>query len=170
MGRLWDFDNIMNADDTWGDAHNRYIFRSLWNIPNDAFTTQYVSLWLSINNEVYQGLTDFFNSILSSELCQALEQSIELNNKRWNTSNRLATENIELAHEYFSKRWLWLNQSIVQLTDGINSVEQIPDAHRQLQDSTGGSINPIFDLQGRQIYSSLEKGIYIQNGRKVVVR
>lgn len=170
MGCLWDFDGIMNVDDTWDDAHNCYIFRSLWNSPNDAFSMQYVSLWESINEEVYQGLTDFFDGFLSSDLCQAVERSIELNNKRWNTSNHLATEDIELAREYFSKRWLWLNEAISQLTDEITNVEQTPGTRRQLHDRAGGIVNPIFDLQGRQIGSSLKNGIYIQNGRKVVRR
>ena len=54
------------------------------------------------------------------------------------------------------------------LTDEITNVEQTPGTRRQLHDRAGGIVNPIFDLQGRQIGSSLKNGIYIQNGRKVV--
>ena len=168
MGCLWDFDNIMKENEAWDHAHNRYMFRSLLNSPNDAFTMQYVLLWQSANDYVYQGLTDFFDSFLASDLCQAVDQSIVLNNRRWNYSNCLASENINQARNYFSKRWVWLNQAIGQLT---NAIEQIPYTYNQPDDSVWGNDNPVFDLQGRRVYlPTLMKGIYIQNGRKVIIR
>lgn len=164
MAFLWDFDAIMYANDTWDDAHDRYFFHQMWNSSNTTFTMQYVSLWQSMGDEVYQGLMDFFDGFLASDLCKAIDSSVELNNKRWERYDLLATENIMQAREYFSKRWLWLNQAIGELANGINGMKQIPDDRRQLL-----STNPVFDLQGRRI-AQPTKGLYICNGKKILVK
>lgn len=164
MACLWDFDNIMYANDKWDDAHDRYFFHSLWNSPKDAFTKQYVSLWQSMGDEIYQGLTNFFDGLIASDLCQAIDSSVVLNNKRWDRSDRPVTENIKLAREYFSKRWQWLNQAISELADGTNGVEQIADNRRQQL-----STNLVFDLQGRRV-AQPAKGLYICDGKKILVK
>ena len=66
------------------------------------------------------------------------------------------------AIEAYKAAWPWSDfKEIVALTNNPDGILEI----KQLDDSQV----PYYDLYGRRIHQPLQKGLYIQNGRKIIV-
>ena len=116
MGPLWDFDVIMKSGG-WDEIHGRYFFKGLFASENRTFVRSYVSLWENNKEMVFDGLSHSLDRFLASDLRQAVDASIELNNSRWSAEmGRLPLSSVfvEAAKTYFNQRKVWLEENIDQ--------------------------------------------------------
>lgn len=116
MGPLWDFDVIMKSGG-WDEIHGRYFFKGLFASENRTFVRSYVSLWENNKEMVFDGLSHSLDRFLTSDLRQAVDASIELNNSRWSAEmGRLPLSSVfvEAAKTYFNQRKVWLEENIDQ--------------------------------------------------------
>ena len=116
MGPLWDFDAIMNSS-TWDSAHMRYWFSSLFNNVNKAFVSEYKQKWAALKATVFDDLSNHLNTFVTSEEGTAFNNSLVLDNTRWNTNNSTVTERVDNANSWFSTRATWLDYRINLLDD-----------------------------------------------------
>jgi len=117
MGCLWDFDVIMKSEG-WDEIHGRYFFKGLFASENKAFVRRYASLWKENKENVFDELRRYLDNYLSSELCQAVDASIELNNERWAALMYplpLSATFVQDATSYLTKRKAWLEENLTTL-------------------------------------------------------
>ena len=114
MGCLWDFDVIMKSEG-WDEIHGRYYFKGLFVSENKVFTNRYVALWDEMKDRVFHELSQYLDSYMESDLHQAVDSSIVLNNERWgdqSPSIPFSSDLVEAAKSYFDKRKIWLEKNI----------------------------------------------------------
>ena len=117
MGCLWDFDVIMKSEG-WDEIHGRYFFKGLFASENKAFVRRYISLWKENKDHIFLELKRYLDNYLASELCQAVDASIELNNERWASLMYplpLSATFVQDATSYFTKRKAWLEDHLTTL-------------------------------------------------------
>lgn len=117
MGCLWDFDVIMKSEG-WDEIHGRYFFKGLFASENKAFVRRYISLWKENKDHVFLELKRYLDNYLASELCQAVDASIELNNERWASLMYPLPHSatfVQDATSYFTKRKAWLEDHLTTL-------------------------------------------------------
>ena len=117
MGCLWDFDVIMKSEG-WDEIHGRYFFKGLFASENKAFVRRYISLWKENKDHVFLELKRYLDNYLASELCQAVDASIELNNERWASLMYPLPHSatfVQDATSYFTKRKVWLEDHLTTL-------------------------------------------------------
>lgn len=117
MGCLWDFDVIMKSEG-WDEIHGRYFFKGLFASENKAFVRRYTSLWKENKDHVFLELKRYLDNYLASELCQAVDASIELNNERWAALMYplpLSATFVQDATSYLTKRKTWLEENLTTL-------------------------------------------------------
>lgn len=114
MGPLWDFDVIMRSEG-WDEIHGRYFFKGLFESDNRYFVNRYAALWNDNKDKVFNGLLQYLDDYMTSELCQAVDAAIMLNNERWAAemySLPLSSVFVEEAKTYFYQRRQWLENAV----------------------------------------------------------
>ena len=160
MDCLWDLDVIMESEG-WDELHDRYFFGRMFHNSNRAFADCYIALWDELKDQVTDGILQFLDDYLQSELCQAVDTSIGLNNDRWALEQYalpFSADFIEKARNWFLVRRGWLDDAIHDPVS-ISPVLQNKDFQQ------------FYDLFGRKITSPQSPGrhaIYIQNGKKML--
>lgn len=160
MDCLWDLDVIMESEG-WDELHDRYFFGRMFHNSNRAFADCYIALWDELKDQVMDGILQFLDDYLQSELCQAVDTSIGLNNDRWALEQYalpFSADFIEKARNWFLVRRGWLDDAIHDPVS-ISPVLQNKDFQQ------------FYDLFGRKITSPQSPGrhaIYIQNGKKML--
>lgn len=116
MTTLWDFDAIMQMNDSWDSIHNAswFYYNSLFNSSNRAFIEKYQSRWNEISNTISNDIISFLNTNLSS-ICDDIDLSRKVDAKRWNTNFNTVQQNISTAQSWFSTRKTWLDIEIPKL-------------------------------------------------------
>ena len=165
MATLWDFNSIMRTTDNWARVHyNYFYFNELFNDPYTLFTHSYKQIWRENANTVFEELNQYLNDFAESKTAMYIDISRNFDHYRWNyTDTTTVEDNIKAATAWFAQRYEWLNNNIDTLWENISTIEKVRhDMHDGL----------IYDLNGRKMPSKqgLKPGIYIQNGRKIVVR
>lgn len=162
MGCLWDFEVIMKSEE-WDDIHGRYYFQRLFNNSDSTFTNRYKELWEENKDRVFDELLAFLNDYMNSDLKKAIDASIRLNNNRWARYTYklpLSSKFISKARNYFTNRKEWLDNAIRNLCSSkILSYPVSPDLP-----------GPYYTLQGIRVSHPIKGGIYIQNGRKRIIK
>ena len=160
MDCLWDLDVIMESEG-WDELHDRYFFGRMFHNSNRAFTDCYIALWDEMKDRVTDDILQFLDDYMQSELRQAIDASIRLNNDRWAREQYalpFSEDFIEEAQNWFLTRRGWLDYAIHDPVS-IRPVLQ----HKDSQQS--------YDLFGRRIanpQSLSRRAIYIQNGKKML--
>ena len=162
MACLWDYEVIMRSEE-WDNLHNRYYFGRLFNNSDFTFKKTYVELWNQNKHRVFDELLSFIDSWFESDLRNAVDLSIELNNDRWAKymyTLPLSAIFINEAKTYFNKRKPWLDNAINGISTsclwGVNASGSCADS-------------PYYNLAGKKVNTSY-KGIVIQNGKKRIAR
>ena len=163
MGCLWDYEVIMKSEE-WDDLHGRYYFHRLFNNSDRTYTNFYVELWNQNKDKVFSELFSFLNEYMVSDIRKAVDASIVLNNNKWARSMYklpFSSEFISKARNYFTNRKEWLDNAIMNLcSSGIESC----------MDSPVSNVPYYYTLQGQRVTHPVKGGIYIQNGKKRIVR
>jgi hypothetical protein len=128
---------------------------------NRAFVDSYVALWDEMKDRVTDDILQFLDDYMQSELRQAIDASIRLNNDRWAREQYalpFSDDFIEEAQNWFLTRRGWLDYAIHDPVS-ISPVLQNKGSQQS------------YDLFGRKIANpqSLSRhAIYIQNGKKML--
>ena len=114
MGNLWDFDSIFLIPDSWADAHTSkaHYFNILFNNKNELFKKTYKSIWKDINPDIFTKMNDFLTSFEESEIADCIDQSILLQNERWDTDFPFVSDEIEKSKSWFTSRQEFLDNLI----------------------------------------------------------
>lgn len=169
MGCLWDFDVIMQSQG-WDELHDRYYFGGLLHSADSTYAHRYIALWDELKDSVFEGIRQYLADYLSSPLRQSIDASISLNNDRWAREMHelpLSVDFVAEAMQWFGTRKPWMEEAV----HGITAVRPVRlDRNGQIADRKSPDL-PYFDLFGRRLSSPpAKKGIYIQNGRKVIFK
>ena len=169
MGCLWDFDVIMQSQG-WDELHDRYYFGGLLHSADSTYAKRYIALWDEVKDSVFDGIRQYLSDYLLSPLRQSIDASISLNNDRWASEMYalpLSDDFIAEAMEWFGTRKPWMEEAV----HGITAIRPVR-LNRNSQTVNGKYPDlPYFDLFGRRLNSpSANKGIYIQNGKKVIFK
>ncbi|MBR5803665.1 MAG: CotH kinase family protein [Bacteroidaceae bacterium] len=162
MGVLWDFDATFKCLNTWSYIHNiSYSFYFTKLLKRQDFYSTYITLWENIRSTLYDELISYLYDINQLKGI-AINESRQINKQRWDDNNTILATEIEDAASWLRKRFEWIN---VQLQSDVESIEDLPT-------SKENNTQTIYDLSGRKMDSerTLQKGIYIINGNKVVIR
>lgn len=160
MDCLWDLDVIMESEG-WDELHDRYFFGRMFHNSNRAFTDCYITLWDELKDRVTDEILQFLDDYLQSELRQAIDASIHLNNDRWAREQYalpFSDDFIEESRDWFLIRRGWLDYAIHDPVS-VGPVLRNKDSRQS------------YDLFGRKIVTpqSLRRhAIYIQNGKKML--
>ena len=169
MGPLWDFDTNFFQQDEWSRFHvsaANYLL-PLLRSPGKAFAKAYVKLWQEYSPVLEERMTAYLDSLEASPVGQGITRSRQFLRP---TSHVSVHENVEEAREWFRSRRLWLDEHISE----IDTMDTSPVAAPEMVN--GKSSNGIwYDLSGRRLSVSpassvLPKGVYIKDGRKVMVK
>lgn len=154
MGPLWDFDGSLVRDNTWGGIHNvEYSFYYTELLKRSDFLDLYYFLWDSIKVTLLDELAQYYETLIRTKgewinKCRKLNKEIY----SYDSGDTLQQE-LQFAYNWMEKRVDWINQQM-KTTD----IEDVC-----------GAVNEFYDLQGRKVENPV-KGIYIVNGKKVVIK
>lgn len=162
MGTLWDLDAAFNVTGGWSAVHGRsYSFYFDKLLKREDFYSYYISLWKELRNTLYDDLTQNLYDINLNK-GEAINKSRHLNYIRWDDNATTLITEIDDVAKWIKERIEWidtqLESDIVGIKHTISSEESV--------------ITTIYDLYGRKIddIENLQKGIYIINGKKVIIK
>lgn len=158
MGNLWDFDAIMQTPDTWSNSHRILYFGVLLDHPSGVFSRAYQARWNTVKGTLFTELMAFLKDFEASETGQAYDRSIPYDSYRCNREGKTLRQLTDEACQWLEARKQWLEHA-------INDTNFVGGATAR-RDSTAC----IYDLQGISLPDVSRKGIYIQNGIKVVMK
>lgn len=157
MANLWDFDTVCMNEGTWASIHYRYHFGDLLNSTNTLFKDTYVNRYHELSPAIFDRIDYMLDSLSTSPLAADLQTSKQWDCERWGLTRLSVQEEITKLRQWFAGRKLWMDENMPAAT-AINDIPST-NTNRPLH---------IYDLQGRAVKHP-KRGIYIQNGKKVVV-
>ena len=159
MANLWDFDTCfsMNKNEfsRYHDATYDFYYHYLFNSSNKIFSDTYKQLWNEQKTSVLNELISFINNYALSNEATALQLSREYHAEKWNTD----INNIYQEAEYYQE---WL-------TDHFNLIDPLINTSTNIHEVSCKKDTELYHLLGIKV-NSANKGIYIRNGRKYVVK
>ena len=163
MSTLWDFDSSFRTQNEWSQIHNNqsfFYYPLLLNSSNNDFVISYKQLWREKGDSIIHSLIDFIEDNGHSELANSIQQSRKYDGEKWNYPPDSVQQNINEALEWFTTRKQWLDDNI----EAINN-HSIIESYTYSKHHN----NHLYNLQGR-IVNNPKKGVYIRNGRKVIIK
>lgn len=165
MGPLWDFDAIFRTPENWCALHDRsYSFYFPQLLDRNDFYSSYVNQWKEIRETLCDDIINRLR-LIYQEKGEALDASRFLDYRRWNTPYISLSNEIAETEEWLKAQIKFIDSQLLT-HDDISSITS-----PSIQDSA--LMCPIIiDLSGRR-YNKLEqldRGIYIINGKKTLVR
>lgn len=161
MGTLWDFDATFNITDAWSAIHGRaysFYFKEL--LARKDFYSCYISLWKDIRSTLYDDLVVHLYAIDQIK-GKAINESRVVNQKRWDDNAPLLSAEIDETAQWIKERIEWIDSQLHSDIDGIENIV-VPEEN----------VQTVYDLYGRKMdnITTLDKGVYIINGKKILVR
>ena len=163
MSTLWDFDSSFRTSNEWAQIHNNHSFfyyPSFFNSPDNTFVLCYKQLWREKGDSIIQSLIDYIEDFGHSQLAHHLQQSRKYDGEKWNYPPDSVQQNINEAIEWFTARKEWIDENIETIND--NTIIEINTYSKHHN-------NQLYDLTGH-VVTKPKKGIYIRNGRKVIIK
>ena len=159
MGPVWDFDSSFRSDGI-STIHTSDIFYFPYLFNRLEFTEVYLNLWNSIKSTLLENIKSEFE-ILWSKYGDVFDESMSIHQNKYPTEGK---------NRYRSQ----IDEIIDKMTDRINLLDNYINA-TAIQQPTMRNSNEkhaIYHINGQRIIDSkqLQKGIYIYNRRKVVIR
>lgn len=166
MANLWDLETNFRRINQWSTAHlaGWFFYESLFDNINKAFIKEYKEKWENIKDALFNNIIIFLDNYLSSEECEQLNASIELDNSLWGTEWKTAEVSIKDAKKWFVDRKDWLNNEMAKISIDTNATaikEMIKDNNPRY-----GSYN----LNGISIERPPKDGMVIEKGGKYLRR
>ena len=162
MANLWDFDRIMNTKDEWDAMHTRFYYEYLFtDNENGEFVETYKNKWIELSPAIFSNMLDYLDRFAMSEEGKALDESIVLNNKRWNDDAEDVQYYVERAKDWFVSRRHWLSEAIVgeDFVDGIKHTRAVDEDHH----------GDYYNIYGQRVKTH-RPGIYICQGKKYIIK
>ena len=160
LALLWDFDMIFICKDDWSTTHGYgwFLYDDLFR--DKAFIQAFISKWKEISPTIFDQLFSYLKTYAASEEAQAFDKSIILDNQLWSQDRKSVSERTEGIISWLNYRKRWIDNAIEKLstTNHINMNPTIPDRE-----------NTYYNLQGQSVHA-LKKGIYLHNGKKIVIK
>ena len=116
MGPLWDFDAIMRST-TWDYAHMNYWFGALFSNTDQSFVSVYKEKWAGIKSTIFSDMGSYLDAFSQSSVGTAFDNSLLLDNFRWNKDNSSVSSRVEEARAWFEARYTWLDSRIPVLNN-----------------------------------------------------
>lgn len=162
MGPLWDFDRSLVVSDKWSNIHIQeysYYFRRL--LQRDDFLTIYTTLWESIKDNILDELTDYLYSVFN-DYKEDINKSRILNEEIYPYDDTFTPieEEIESTLNWMDNRIEWISEQLKKETSVENLMNDV------------AVYKKIYNIYGQEIPSNenLQKGIYIIDGKKVLIK
>lgn len=160
FGNLWDFDAIFEMHDAWGNVHGYGWFYYPHLLADELFVKTYKARWEEVSPTIFDEMIKDLEAFATSEEGEALDKSFALDYERWATEHESISQYVQDAKDWFISREAWLASAIANM--------ELPSGIRNTPMSAQGD-NTIYNLQGQKVVNP-SKGIYIQNGRKIIWR
>mgnify|MGYP003571372397 CR=1 FL=1 len=156
---VWDFDS--SNEITAGSFSNLHIqkneyFYALFNSIQRTFAEEYVSLWNSKKQTVYDYVVDFLNQYAGSEEGKQLDASRLLYNKRFGYAYPTVYHDVQQQQRWYNNHIQLLNEKI-QLID-----TKISDIQVSQQNQIGQHHVKYYSISGIEVKDNSRKGITIQ--------
>ena len=165
MGPLWDMEHMFETADDWDAARDVFCFPKLFSSKNKAFVRAYKEKWEQISSTLFEDFKVCLENFAVSETAKAVNASMPLNNERWDKDYGTVRQYVDEAESWMEDRKPWLEKYIGRLDAGTDI--------RSIQDNaTDKLVMPYYNLQGQKIKStpSIQRGIYIHKGKKIIVK
>src|SRR5574344_599790 len=167
MGPMWDFDSSYLVSDDWTKHHIVNIFYYPYLFRRHDFVTAYINLWNSISPDLCNNVNNLLDSIYKYE-GEAIEESLTLDNQRWDAEYPDISKTIAFTKSWFEKRVNWINGNIKDLKYWSDGIEQLNTYNKYDKREV-----KLYDIRGLLLgtFSSIEemksvklpKGLYIYN-------
>jgi spore coat protein CotH len=164
MGNLWDMDRIFEMEGEWDPSHNMFFYKKLFNSKNKAFVKAYKDKWNQLSTKLTDDLMTYLDEFANSELAEAIDKSTKLDNRRWDTDFESTSYYVNKAKKWLTSRKEWLDRKINKLDTG-DSTNIMSHEDNQLNNSSAS----YFNLRGQKVDQPIGKGIYIKNGKKIII-
>ena len=165
MGNLWDFDSNYGMEKgQFSRIHTSdydFYYDNLFNNDNKQFVKAYKKKWNEIKYTLNGQLYDFISSFKSSELGKKLQKSWDCQSKRWGTDIVSITNSANASIDWFNSHLPLLEQNIELIDDTDTGIISY---HTHQQNNT-----PVYTIYGQRVHHT-NKGIYIQNGKKLIIK
>ena len=158
-------DSIVIPETVWYD-NKEYVVNAIGEYAFYDCKLNYLSIPATVERVGYNGLSTAFTGTV---ICYAAIPPLCLESYIWSVSNdavlRVPKESIELYEQavFWQHFFRWANVEAIEDVTGIESAEaDVPYMHT----------DAVYDLSGRRIadVENLKSGIYIVNGKKVVIK
>ncbi len=160
MGPLWDFDAVFKNEGRWASIHNvDYSFYFPYLLDIDEFKNEYLKVWNEMSPELYSIIMSELNTVLK-EKGNRIDLCKELDYARWYQPNNEFKDDVALVDDWLTRRMEWLNENINEEYATIKEIENDGDE----------TFDGIYSIWGTEVERILLPGIYIVNGRKVMVK
>lgn len=128
MGTLWDYDSSFGIQGSFTPIMTMHYFKQmLQNSPNKILAREMIRIWETEKERIMTEISNYYESLVGTELAQAIDMSTEANIKRWhgNTLDNMEVT-IEKLRQWFSARaedldnllpTLSINDGAIQWTD-----------------------------------------------------
>lgn len=107
MGNMWDFDDILLAQNRFSSCHNKFYFEKLFE--DASFKSDYFNLWETVKHTFLDNIQDELFNLLKSELGASIDESRKHDSERWNHNYTSLKEDVNDAIYYFQSRVVWLD-------------------------------------------------------------
>lgn len=161
MGPLWDFDTIMYLEDTFNAHHgaNVIMYPYFFFIDNKTFLIRYVDMVESRTDYIVSELLDWLDKNANTQEYKDLDVSRQWDAKKWGYDKVDVSSSIAQAHDYFSRRAVWLKNAAKELVPvGLNPVFEDVYPAKSIR----------YNLHGTRATNA--DRIYIENGKKYIKR
>ena len=157
MGNMWDFDDILLAQNRFSSCHNKFYFEKLFE--DTSFKRDYFNLWEIVKQTFLDNIQDELFNLLNSELGESIDVSRKHDSERWNHNYTSLKEDVNNAIRYFQSREVWLDREIKKMEDESQTVD-IEQKHLNRHYT-----NNIYDLSGK-VHRGMESGVVVKDGKK----
>ncbi|MBR6036990.1 MAG: CotH kinase family protein [Bacteroidaceae bacterium] len=170
MPCLWDFDSMTRMGDAWAKIHTEQgYFQQLLNASNSTFTNSYCSLWHQLSNTLFSEMDNYFEQFEQTEEWAAIEQSLLLDQQRWNYTDCTLAEDASFVRQWFVDRKVWMDEAIEGIETGLQDINTVSETAE----------TPIYTINGVLVGTShlrnvqqmnLPQGFYIVGKKKVWIQ
>lgn len=160
MANMWDTEHMFEMPDDWDAAHNYFFFPGLFSNENDTFRRAYKDKWNEVSPTLFNQFKTYLEDFSNSDVAKAIDESMPLNNERWNKDYGTVRQYIDEAESWLAERKGWLESHISQIQTGIH---EIPSSDQQEKNYF------YYTLHGQRLNSPQDyHGVYIHHGKKIL--
>lgn len=114
MGPVWDLESSYMAKDAWASVHGGNILYFKHLLEFDDFKEAYINKWESISGTLTQDVVEYAHALADMD-GGALQDSWELDAKRWGYSMAGTDEQIARLEDWFSSRTTWMESAVPEM-------------------------------------------------------